>query len=93
MKKVNTILSKPRRDKIISLVATYWKKLLLASVCMVVVAGANGAMALLIKPVMDDIFINQNREMLLLIPGVAILVFFLKKFKSKFPTATMGIAI
>jgi len=52
--------------------------MLVAAICMIVVAGANGAMALLVKPVMDDIFISQNKEMLLLIPGLAILVFFLK---------------
>lgn len=45
---------------------------------MIAVAGANGAMALLVKPVMDDIFIAKNREMLLLIPGLAVLVFLLK---------------
>ncbi len=45
---------------------------------MIMVAGANGAMALLVKPVMDDIFIGKNREMLLLIPGLAVLVFLLK---------------
>jgi len=50
----------------------------MAALCMIVVAGANGSMALLVKPVMDDIFIGKNREMLLLIPGLAILVFLLK---------------
>jgi len=74
----NPKLTKTRQKTIISLVFKYWKRLLLAAVCMIVVAGANGAMALLVKPVMDDIFINRNKEMLLLIPGLAILVFFLK---------------
>ncbi|MCF6246477.1 MAG: ATP-binding cassette domain-containing protein [Desulfobacula sp.] len=74
----NSKLSKQRRKKIISLVSAYWQRLLLASVCMVVVACASGSMAFLVKPVMDDIFIKQNKEMLLLIPGLAILVFFLK---------------
>jgi len=78
MEKKNSTLSKERRKKIISLVVRYKSRLLLAALCMIVVAGANGAMALLVKPVMDDIFINQNRDMLLLIPGIAILVFFLK---------------
>ena len=67
-----------RRDKIIKLVSQYWKRLLLAALCMVVVAGANGAMAFLVKPVMDDIFIARDRQMLVLIPALAILVFFLK---------------
>ena len=71
-------LSQQRRDKIIKMVSQHWKRLLLAALCMVAVAGANGAMAFLVKPVMDDIFIAKDREMLLLIPGLAILVFFLK---------------
>jgi len=78
MEKKNPKLTQSRQKKIISLVLKYWKRLLLAALCMIVVAGANGAMALLVKPVMDDIFIKQNRDMLLLIPGIAILVFFLK---------------
>ncbi len=78
MDKTNSKLSKERRRKIISLVSQYWKRMAVAAVCMIVVAGANGAMALLVKPVMDDIFINRNRDMLLLIPGLAVLVFFLK---------------
>ena len=82
MEKKNPKLSRPRQKRIIALVSIYWKRLLLAALCMIVVAGANGAMALLVKPVMDDIFISKNREMLLLIPGIAILVFFLKGFGS-----------
>jgi len=70
--------SRRRRDKIIKLVSQHWKKLLLAALCMVVVAGANGAMAFLVKPVMDDIFIAKDRAMLVFIPALAILVFFLK---------------
>jgi subfamily B ATP-binding cassette protein MsbA len=45
---------------------------------MVVVAAANGSMAFLVKPVIDDIFVARNREMLILIPGLAVLVFLLK---------------
>ncbi len=78
MNKTNPKLSKTRQKKIISLVLKYREKMLLAAVCMIVVAGANGAMALLVKPVLDDIFIKQNRDLLLIIPGIAILVFFLK---------------
>jgi subfamily B ATP-binding cassette protein MsbA len=78
MEKKKARLTKSRQKKIISLVFQYWKRMLVAAVCMIIVAGANGAMALLVKPVMDDIFISQNKEMLLLIPGLAILVFFLK---------------
>ena len=78
MKTKNPKLSSVRQKKILSFVFVYWKRLALASLCMIVTAGANGAMAFLVKPVMDDIFISKNREMLLLIPGAAVLVFFLK---------------
>jgi len=78
MKTKNPKLTSARQKKIISLVSVYWRRLLLASLCMIVVAGANGAMAFLVKPVMDDIFISKNKEMLLLIPGAAVLVFLLK---------------
>ena len=78
MKNKRATLSKSRQQVILKLVFLYWKRLVLAAVCMIAVAGANGAMALLVKPVMDDIFIAKNREMLLLIPGLAVLVFLLK---------------
>ncbi|WDP89011.1 MAG: ABC transporter ATP-binding protein [Desulfobacter sp.] len=78
MKTPSAGLSQSRRKKITDMVICHWKRLVLAALCMVVVAGANGAMALLVKPVMDDIFIARDREMLLLIPGLAVLVFFLK---------------
>jgi ATP-binding cassette, subfamily B, bacterial MsbA len=78
MEKKNPTLSKERRKKIIFLVSKYKYRLVLASLCMIIVACTNGAMALLVKPVMDDIFIKQNRDMLLLIPGIAVLVFFFK---------------
>ena len=78
MEKKNPTLSRERLKKVISLVAEYKYTLLLAALCMTLVACSSGAMALLVKPVMDEIFINQNRDILLLIPGIAILIFFLK---------------
>ncbi len=78
MKPLKNKLSLSRQKKIILLVSTHWRRLVLAALCMTVVAGANGAMALLVKPVLDDIFIAKNKEMLLFIPGLAILVFLLR---------------
>jgi len=78
MKSKKARLSKERRQKIIRMVFVHWKRIALAALCMVVVAGANGTMALLVKPVLDDIFIAKDSTKLLLIPGLAILVFFLK---------------
>ena len=71
-------LSKSRQKEIIGIVTQYWKRLAIAAGCMIMVAVANGSMAFLIKPVIDDIFVAKNREMLLLIPGLAVLVFLIK---------------
>lgn len=78
MEKIHTSLSRKRRKKIFDLVFKYRRRLVIAALCMVVVAVANGAMAFLVKPVIDDIFVARNREMLVLIPGLAVLVFLLK---------------
>ena len=78
MEKRHPSLSRSRRKKILDLVFTYRIQLVTASLCMVVVAAANGSMAFLVKPVIDDIFVARDREMLILIPGLAVLVFLLK---------------
>ena len=78
MKSKKNSLSIERRQKIIRMVFVHWKRIALAALCMVMVAGANGSMALLVKPVLDDIFIARDNTKLLLIPGLAVLVFFLK---------------
>lgn len=78
MEKRHPSLSRSRRRKILDLVFTFRIQLIMAALCMVVVAAANGSMAFLVKPVIDDIFVARNREMLVLIPGLAVLVFLLK---------------
>ncbi len=78
MEKRHPSLSRSRRKKIFDLVFKYRMRLVTAALCMVVVAAANGSMAFLVKPVIDDIFVARNREMLILIPGLAVLVFLLK---------------
>ncbi|MCF8093351.1 MAG: ABC transporter ATP-binding protein/permease [Desulfotignum sp.] len=71
-------LTGSRRTKILDMVFQYRTRLIIAALCMIVVAVANGAMAFLVKPVIDDIFVARDRDMLMLIPALAVLVFFLK---------------
>ncbi|MFH1156462.1 MAG: ABC transporter transmembrane domain-containing protein [Pseudomonadota bacterium] len=68
----------PRERAVLDLIAVHWKRLLLAMVCMVVVAGATSLSAYLVKPMLDDIFMKKDEAMLLLIPGAALLVFLFK---------------
>ncbi len=67
-----------REKAVIKLVAAHWKKLFLAMLCMMVVAAASAISAYLVKPVLDDIFINRDKTKLLLLPCVAIVVFLFK---------------
>ncbi|MFC1826239.1 ABC transporter ATP-binding protein, partial [Thermodesulfobacteriota bacterium] len=47
-------------------------------VCMLVIAIATSATAFLVKPVLDDIFFNQDTFMLKIIPLAVVLIYFLR---------------
>ncbi len=53
-------------------------RLFLAMICMLMIAVAVSATAFLVKPVLDDIFINKDKRMLIIIPVAVILVYFLR---------------
>ena len=78
MKTLNKNTTRPRERVLFGLIAQHWQKLLLAMFCMLIVAGATSASAYLVKPMLDDIFVNRDSSRLLLLPGAAILIFFLK---------------
>ncbi len=67
-----------REKTLFKLIASHWKKLIAAMLCMIVVAAATSISAYLVKPMLDDIFINKDKTKLLLLPGAAVLIFFLK---------------
>ncbi len=47
-------------------------RLALTVFCMIVVAGSSAAMVYLLQPILDNIFIQKDREMLYLVPGLII---------------------
>ncbi len=53
-------------------------RLVLAMICMAVVGAATAASAYLVKPAMDDIFLNRREDMLILIPIAVIVIYLLK---------------
>ncbi len=67
-----------REKTLLKLIASHWKKLIAAMVCMMVVAAATSISAYLVKPMLDDIFINKDKAKLILLPGAAVLIFLLK---------------
>ena len=68
-----------------ALIRTYWpeyrhyrSKLLLAFVAMVMVAGASAATAWMIKPLLDEIFLNKNTTLLYVLPLFIMLAYLIK---------------
>ena len=53
-------------------------RLLIALLGMLFSAGATASIAYLVKPVLDDIFINKNEAMLAILPIAVILAYFIK---------------
>jgi|Deesub1362A_J573_1020465.scaffolds.fasta_scaffold12108_1 subfamily B ATP-binding cassette protein MsbA len=67
-----------RFKSIISLVKPYWPRIVLAVVLSMVVSSINGALAWLVKPAMNGIFIDKNKEYLLLIPLSVFLLYIVR---------------
>ena len=64
--------------RLLTLVLPYWRRLAVAMLCMLAVGGCTAASAYLIKPVLDDIFINKKEEMLRMLPFAVLFVFAVK---------------
>lgn len=77
-KKMFKLKLKNRHKHLLSLVKENKLRLFLAMVCMLVIAIATSATAFLVKPVLDDIFFNKDTQMLIIIPIVVILIYFLR---------------
>ncbi len=64
--------------RLLLLVKPYWKKLVVAMVCMIFVSLLTAGEAYLVKHVVDDVFITKDTKLLLLIPIAVILLFLIK---------------
>jgi len=67
-----------RHRRLIGMVKDSWSILLMAMGCMLIMSAATSAAAYLIKPALDDVFINKNVRMLKMIPAAIIIVYFLR---------------
>lgn len=61
--------------KMLLLIRPYWGRLILAGLCSLTVSGANGAMAWLVKPAVDKVFVNRDSTFLILLSIAVLLVF------------------
>ena len=65
-------------SRLYQVLAKYRGKLLIAMLGMVVVAGFNAAQAYIVKPLLDEVFVNKERQLLNLLPLVLLALFFFK---------------
>jgi ATP-binding cassette, subfamily B, bacterial MsbA len=77
-------------QRITILIKPHWRRMVLAMLCMSVVAGCTAVSAYLIKPVLDDIFLNKKVEMLRILPLLILAIFFMKGLCSWWNTYLMS---
>ncbi len=54
--------------RLLAYLRPYWRRLAIAVVCSAFVSGFTGMYAYLARPVLDDIFINKDMQMLIIVP-------------------------
>jgi len=64
--------------RLLQYVKPYWKRMVLAIVSAILLAGANTSIAFIVKKVMDDIFAEKNMQMLTFIPIAIVVLYFFK---------------
>jgi len=72
------IVIKERHRQIGALIRENSGRLLLAGACSLMISGATTVMGYLIKPVIDDIFVNKDAEGLFMFPLLVIAIFLIK---------------
>ena len=65
-------------------------KLLVSFLCMALIAGATATNAWLMQPVLDEIFINKNQNIILIIPIIVFLIALTKGIASYFQSILMS---
>jgi subfamily B ATP-binding cassette protein MsbA len=78
LKLLPTIALRERHRQIAALVKQNSGRLILAGACSLMIAGSTTTMGYLLKPVIDDIFVNKDAKRLLLYPLLVIAVFLIK---------------
>ena len=71
-------------------VKKHLSKLLLAFFCMIIVASATAVNAWMMQPVLDDIFLNKNLEMLVILPVAILLIAIFKGVAAYFQSILMN---
>ncbi|MFO7860913.1 MAG: ABC transporter ATP-binding protein [Desulfosalsimonas sp.] len=75
---ISKVPLRSRHRRLLGYIRGSWPQLALAMVCMLVVAGTTSATAFLVKPMLDDIFMEKNETMLMIIPIALVVLYLLR---------------
>ncbi len=75
--------------RLLSYLKPYRAKFIGASICMLLVSASAGAAALIIQPILDDIFMKKDANMLLLLPIGVIGIYFVRGVARYFASSIM----
>ncbi|MGZ6275036.1 MAG: ABC transporter permease, partial [Syntrophales bacterium] len=64
--------------RLLQLAKPHGSKFILAMLCMLVVGATTSALAFLVKPALDEIFLKKNSDMLMWIPVAVIVIYLIK---------------
>lgn len=78
MKKIIKLKIGDRYQELLSIAKDNWLRLAISSVCSAIVAATTAITAYLVKPALDDVFIQKDVQMLMILPIIIIVVTFLK---------------
>lgn len=78
MQKTRKQVIRKRNQQLFAYLKGQWPKLILAMICMVVVAATTSATAFIVKPVLDEVFLNKNEFMLKLMPVLIMIIYVLR---------------
>lgn len=86
----STTTSRELYNRLLSYVKPHWKKFLAVIISMIIYAGTETALAALMKPLIDGSFVNQDSEIIKLIPLFLIGIFIVRGTANFITTYGLG---
>ena len=80
MSKNEQTIVKKRHRELLAMITANKLRLGLAMICMVIMAASTAASAWIVKPILDDIFVNRDANMLKLLPLAVVIIYVLRGF-------------
>ncbi|VAX19444.1 Efflux ABC transporter, permease/ATP-binding protein [hydrothermal vent metagenome] len=78
-------------SRLLSYLKPYKTKFFLASACMILVSASSGAAAIIIQPILDEIFMKKDMAMLTILPAGVALIYLVRGFGRYYASSLMQV--